>query len=157
MTENTAITDYWNVYVEEHPEAADKYDSAWAFGDSPRLANELLELVLQGIKTGTASNDVLFEKQGLTLPFVGGHSILLDGYGAPRAIIETTHVETVPFNEVTAEFAYSEGEDDRSLESWRHQHEVYFTREFKRYGMPFDPAMKVVCENFRVVHVKQVP
>lgn len=154
MTENTAIADYWNAYVKEHPEAADKYDSTWAFGDSPRLANELLELVLQGIKTGTASNKVLFEKQGLSLPFIGGHSILLDGDGAPRAIIETTHIETVPFNEVTAEFAYSEGEDDRSLESWRHEHEVYFTREFNRYGMPFDPTMKVVCENFRLVHVK---
>ncbi|WP_342564794.1 ASCH domain-containing protein [Paenibacillus sp. FSL R7-0345] len=157
MTENTAISEYWKTYVEEHPEAADKYDSAWAFGDSPRLADQLLELVLQGIKTGTASNKTVYEQQGISLPFTGGYSILLDGAGAPRAIIETTRIETVPFNEVTAEFAYSEGEDDRSLESWRYEHEVYFTREFQRYGMSFDPAMPVVCENFRVVHVKPLP
>ncbi|MNR29171.1 ASCH domain protein [compost metagenome] len=157
MTQNTAISEYWKAYVEEHPEAADQFDSAWAFGDNPRLADELLGLVLQGIKTGTASNEALFEIQEQKPPFIGGYSVLLDGEGNPRAIIETIKVETVPFNEVTAEFAYSEGEDDRSLESWRYEHEVYFTREFKRYGMSFDPAMKVVCENFRVVHVKQLP
>ncbi|MNB72543.1 ASCH domain protein [compost metagenome] len=157
MTQNTAISAYWKAYVEEHPEAADNYDSAWAFGDSPRLADELLGLVLEGIKTGTASNKLVYEQQGLSLPFIGGYCILLDGEGNPRAIIETTRVETVPFNEVTAEFAYTEGEDDRTLESWRYEHEAFFTREFKRYGMSFDPAMPVVCENFRVVHVKPLP
>lgn len=155
MTESTAVIEYWQAYLEEHPEAADQYDSAWAFGDNPQLADELLELVLKGIKTGTASNYALYEVRGLRLPFAGGHSILLDGGGEPRGIIETVKVEIVPFDEVTAEFAYSEGEDDRSLASWRHEHEKYFKRECESLGRPFDPAMKVVCENFRVVHVKQ--
>lgn len=120
---------------------------------NPRLADSLLELVLKGIKTGTASDYELNEIRGLSQPFVGGHSILLDASGEPRAIIATTKVEVIPFDEVTAEFAYSEGEDDRSLESWRYNHELYFTRERKLYDKPFDLQMKVVCENFEVVHI----
>ncbi|WP_151732874.1 ASCH domain-containing protein ['Paenibacillus yunnanensis' Narsing Rao et al. 2020] len=154
MNTQAEVTAYWNSYVKAHPEAADKYDSAWAFGDSPRLADELLALVLAGVKTGTASNYELYAVRGLAVPFAGGHSVLLDGEGVPRAIIETVRVEIIPFDEVGAEFAYSEGEDDRSLESWRYNHELYFTRENQAYGRPFDPQMPVVCENFRVVHVR---
>lgn len=153
MTLTPEITKYWESYLVNHPEAADKFDSAWAFGDNPRLADELLELVLSGIKTGTAQNYELIEAQGLAMPFAGGLSILLDSQGQPRAIIETTKVEVVPFAEVTAEFAYSEGEDDRSLESWRYEHEVFFTRELQREGKPFDPEMRVVCETFRLVDI----
>ncbi|WP_254075412.1 ASCH domain-containing protein [Paenibacillus tritici] len=152
MTLTPEIAKYWETYLVQHPEAADKFDSAWAFGDNPRLADELLDLVLRGIKTGTAQNYDLLEAQGLPLPFAGGLSILLDSTGQPRGIIETTKVEIVPFAEVTAEFAYSEGEDDRSLESWRHEHEVFFTRELQREGKSFDPNMRVICETFRLVH-----
>lgn len=153
MTLTPEIAKYWESYLLKHPEAADKFDSAWAFGDNPRLADELLDLVLRGIKTGTAQNFELIEAQGLTMPFTGGLSILLDSEGQPRAIIETTKVEVVPFAEVTAEFAYSEGEDDRSLESWRYEHEVFFTRELERESKPFDPDMRVVCETFQLVHI----
>ena len=155
MTLTPQITKYWEAYLVQHPEAAKRFDSAWAFGDNPRLADELLALVLSGIKTGTAQNYELVEAKGLPLPFIGGLSVLLDSEGQPRAIIETTKVEVVPFDEVTAEFAYSEGEDDRSLESWRHEHEVFFTRELKNEGKDFDPDMRVICENFRLVHVNQ--
>lgn len=106
MTLTPEIAKYWESYLAEHPEAADKFDSAWAFGDNPRLADELLDLVLRGIKTGTAQNYELIKAQGLSMPFTGGLSVLLDSTGQPRAIIETTKVEVVPFAEVTAEFAY---------------------------------------------------
>ncbi|MHA6531021.1 ASCH domain-containing protein [Paenibacillus sp. BAC0078] len=109
---------------------------------------------MNGTKTGTAMNYELNEVRGVPLPFIGGHSILLDSNGEPRGIIETTKVEIVPFAEVTAEFAYSEGEDDRTLESWRYEHEAYFTRELKSYAKGFDPGMRVVCENFRLIHRK---
>ncbi|WP_019912784.1 ASCH domain-containing protein [Paenibacillus sp. HW567] len=154
MTEKLEITQYWNDYLKDHPEAADYYDSAWAFGDNPRLADELLALVLDGTKTGTAMNYELNEVLGVPLPFIGGHSILLDSNGEPRGIVKTTKFEIVSFAEVTAEFAYSEGEDDRTLESWRYEHEVYFTRELKAYNKEFDPGMRVICENFKLVHRK---
>ena len=73
---------------------------AWAFGDSAEEADELLQLVLDGTKTATASALWDYEAEGEALPEVGSLSILLDGRGHPRALINTTDVEVVPFDEV---------------------------------------------------------
>ena len=122
---------------------------AWSFGDSPRVADELLALVLAGRKTATSSSLPEYEAGGEPLPRVGELSILLDGAGRPRALIRTTHVETVPFGQVTAEFAAAEGEGDRSLESWRGEHRRYFRRVLGSEG--FDDATPVVCERFELL------
>jgi len=53
---------------------------------------------------------------------------------------------------VTAEFAYSEGEDDRTLESWRREHRKYFTRVLAARGVVFDASSHVVMESFEVVY-----
>lgn len=124
---------------------------AWAFGDSPRLADELLGLVLAGTKTATASAVWEYEAAGEPLPRPGDLSIVLDGAGEPRALLRTTDVTTVPFEDVTAEHADAEGEDDRTLESWRTEHERYWRRTLADIGREFDPSMPVVCERFRVL------
>ncbi|MCL6601368.1 MAG: ASCH domain-containing protein [Paenibacillus sp.] len=144
---------FWKEYLKLHPEAGEIYD-VWSFGDNPRLAYELLELVRQGVKTGTASSYDLYEMRGETVPFLGGYSVILDEKGDPKVIVVTTKLQILPFDEVGAEFAYTEGEDDRTLESWRHEHELYFTREWNAINKPFNPKMKVVCENFKVVYMK---
>ena len=41
--------------------------------------------------------------------------IVTDGRGIPHALIATTRVDVVPFDEVSAEHAFLEGEGDRSL------------------------------------------
>lgn len=155
MSNETKIKLFWEEYTQLHPQAADNYE-AWAFGDSPQMADELLDLVIRGIKTGTASNYEIYAVCDETLPEeIGRHSILLDGHGNPQAVIVTTDVQITPFDEVGADFAYSEGEDDRTLESWRHEHEIFFSRESLTFlKKPFDPKMKVVCENFRLVYSK---
>ena len=128
---------------------------AWSFGDNPGLADELLSLVLDGTKTATSSAAESYEHDGVPMPAVGDLSILLDGGGWPRALIRTTSVEVVPFAEVPADLAAAEGEDDRSLDSWRREHEVYFRRVLEGTGVEFGPALPVVTERFEVVY--QVP
>ncbi|MDO8145516.1 MULTISPECIES: ASCH domain-containing protein [unclassified Isoptericola] len=125
---------------------------AWAFGDSPRLADELLRLVLVGTKTATASLVVEYEDAGEPEPRKGDLSILLDGAGEPRALIRTTQVDRVPFGEVTAEHAWREGEDDRTLESWRTEHERYWRRTLAGTAHEFDPSLEVLCERFKVLY-----
>ncbi len=121
---------------------------AWSFGDDPRLADELLAHVLSGRKTGTST--ALAELgPDEPLPRVGELSILLDGGGRPRALVRTSEVETVRFDEVDAAFAAAEGEDDLSLESWREQHEIYWRRVLGDDA--FDPAMQVVTERFELL------
>ncbi|MGC5168958.1 isochorismatase family protein [Luteimicrobium sp. DT211] len=123
---------------------------AWSFGDSPRLADELLALVLAGRKTATTASLLEYEDDGEPLPRPGELSILLDGRGRPRALVRTASVEVVPFADVTAGFAAAEGEGDRSLASWREEHARYFRRVLG--DDRFDERMPVVCERFELLH-----
>jgi uncharacterized protein YhfF len=122
---------------------------AWAFGASAEEADELLRLVLEGTKTATASALWDFEAEGEALPQVGSLSILLDGSGHPRALVNTTAVAVVPFDEVGEEHARLEGEGDRSLAFWRDAHERFFGQVSSR---GFEPDMPVVLERFEVVY-----
>lgn len=125
---------------------------AWSFGDSPRLADELLALVLAGTKTGTAALVWEYEHEGEPIPRKGDLSIVLDGDGRPAALIRTKSVDVVPFDEVTAEHAHSEGEGDRTLASWRADHEAYF-RRCTPDGV-FTHGSPVVCERFELLYPK---
>ncbi len=129
--------------------------AAWAFGDNAALADELLALVLDGTKTATASALWDYEADDEPMPQPDDLSILLDGAGMPRAVIRTTDVITVPFDDVDAAHAHAEGEDDRTLASWRRGHETFFRRtaaaraEVDPRG--FDGSMPIVLERFELV------
>jgi uncharacterized protein YhfF len=123
---------------------------AWAFGDSPRLADELLDLVLRGVKTATTSAVWEHTEAGTPLPEPGDLSIVLDGRGHPRALLRTTDVRTVRFADVDAEHAYLEGEDDRTLETWTAEHDRYFRRLAAAAGRTFDGDTEVLLERFEV-------
>jgi uncharacterized protein YhfF len=126
---------------------------AWSFGDEPELAEKLLAAVLAGDKTATSSALWDYDDEGAPLPMVGELSILLDGAGHPRALIRTTSVETTTFDQVDEDFAAAEGEDDRTLESWREGHEAYFRRNLPE-GREFTTDMPVVCERFELLYPK---
>lgn len=123
--------------------------SAWAFGDAPDV---LADLVLRGIKTGTASTYALYELENEPLPAVGDYGVVLDSRREAKCIVRTTKVYVTPFDEVSADHARKEGEGDRSLAYWRAVHEAFFRRELAEAGLAFDPKMKVVCEEFELVY-----
>lgn len=133
----------WSLYSQKENITAD-YE-AWAFGDQP---DELAQLVLKGIKTGTASAYPIYELEGLELPKEGEYSIILDAQDNAVCIIKTEKVFIVPFDEVDERQAYKEGEGDRSLAYWRKVHEEFFKGEMQEAGLIFDNKMKVVCEEF---------
>jgi uncharacterized protein YhfF len=116
---------------------------SFAFGDGPDLADELLELVLKGVKTATCSTE---DEPNLSTP--GERWIVLDGRGDPRCVIETTEVTFRRFGDVDAAFAHDEGEGDRSLAYWRSAHRKYFGRLGK-----FSENMMLMCERFRLVEI----
>lgn len=121
---------------------------AWSFGATPEQADELLALVLDGIKTATASSFDDYAAEGEDPPVPGTLSIVLDGAGHPRALVVTTDVRTVPFHQVEADHAWEEGEGDRSLEHWRAVHERFFTE----HASGFRADMPVLLERFRVLY-----
>lgn len=124
---------------------------AWAFGDSPRMANRLGALVVRGEKTATCSLLWSYEVEGEALPREGAREIILDGEGRPMCVVETGQVDIRPFNAVDEEFARAEGEGDRTLAYWRDAHWRFFTRECERIGREPDETMPLVCERFRVI------
>jgi uncharacterized protein YhfF len=114
---------------------------SFVFGDSPKLADELLELVLEGVKTATCSTE---DEPNTSTP--GERWIVRDGRGTPRCVIETLEVSYRRYSEVDAAFAHDEGEGDRSLAFWRDAHRRYFGRQGK-----FSEDMMLMCERFRLV------
>ena len=76
---------------------------SFAFGDGPALADELLELVLAGVKTATCSTE---DEPNTSTP--GERWIVRDGRGMPRCVIESTEVTYRRFAEVDATFAHEE-------------------------------------------------
>lgn len=146
--EISAFWDSCRTAVDGLPEALPE---AWAFGATPRQADELLELVLSGTKTETASSLWDYEFDDEPLPVENSFSIVLDGRGLPAAVIQTVSVSIVPFSDVTEAHAYAEGEGDRSLRSWREDHEHYW-REHSSDARRFDLQMPVVCEQLRLVY-----
>jgi uncharacterized protein YhfF len=116
---------------------------SFAFGDSPALADELLELVMKGTKTATSSTE-----DEPNISSSGERWVVLDGRGDPRCVIETTEVTFRRFDEVDAAFAFDEGEGDRSLGYWREAHRRYFGRLGR-----FREDMMLMCERFRLVEV----
>lgn len=152
MPEHTV---FWKQYLAtlaaDHPHHQATYE-AWGFGDSPAMADELGRLVMDGIKTATASLLKEYEVENESVPQVGDFSIILDGREQPMCIIETTEVNIKPFHRVDAQFAYDEGEDDRTLESWIAGHERFFKRQCAGYGWEFSHEMLIVFERFNVVY-----
>jgi uncharacterized protein YhfF len=118
----------------------------WAFGDSKEMANELCALILAGKKTATSTALYSYELDNQPVPEPGNRSVILDGSGQARCVIECISAEAVPFDEVDAEFAADEGEGDLSLKYWRKTHQAFFERQ----GY-FAPDMLLVCEHFRMV------
>ena len=115
-----------------------------AFGATAEEADELAELIVRGVKTATSGAVWDYEAEDEPLPEV-------DGHGHPRALIVTTQVEVVPFDEVSAEHAAAEGEGDGSLEHWRSTHQEFFTR-VATHENGFAHDMPVLCTRFRVLH-----
>jgi uncharacterized protein YhfF len=67
---------------------------------------------------------------------------------------KATSVEIKTFNEVEEAYAYSEGEDDRTLESWKREHWTYWTRKSKKLGFTMKENLPVICENFELIYPK---
>lgn len=148
------IEQFWQSYLAACPEetAGQATYVAEPFGDNAQLADELGQLIVQGVKTATCSALWEWEAEGSPLPEVGLKTIVLNGRSEPLCIIETTEVTIRPFNEVDEQFAYEEGEDDRSLASWREGHWRYFSRVLPKIGKKPTKEMPLVCERFRLVY-----
>lgn len=148
---------FWDAYLATLSPAAahaaeGRFYEAFHFDDNEPSCTELGALVLAGTKRATTGSLWVLEAAGKPVPRAGDLNIVTAWDGAPLCVIETTAVEVVAFEEVTAEFAAREGEGDRSLVQWRRDHWDFLGRECTRIGRTRDLRMPCVCEDFRVVY-----
>lgn len=124
------------------------YFECFAFGDNPKMADELLALVLSGKKTATVS--VVLENE--QSPSVGDCSLVLDGCGNPACVIKTVHLETVKFCDLTWDMVKLEGEDE-TFEQWKAGNIRYWTRDAEKRGYTFTEQTPITFECFEVIEV----
>lgn len=150
-----SCAELWSVFLgsgsDAAGEAAGSTYTSWQFGYGVEQGDRLLAYVLSGSKRATTGALWTYEHEGETVPTAGDFSVVTDGSGVARCVIRTTSVEIVPFDSVGEQFAFEEGEGDRSLEYWRRTHWDYFVRELASMGQTAQPDMPVVCERFDVV------
>jgi len=143
----------WDDYLHAHPglALADEVPVAEHFGDTSALADTLLDLVLSGRKRATATLALEFRLEGQDLPRIGSHWIACDGAGVPRVVLRSLELRLGPLDSADPDFAWDEGEDDRSLDSWRREHVRYWRRICASRGIEWNEELEVVFERFSVV------
>ena len=147
--DQAAAAEMWRAYESARPDAvaaAPEY-TVEHFGDYPALADELLALVLSGRKRATADLASEFLHRGDSLPRIGSHWIACDSTGAPRIIIRSTEFRIGPSTSVDAQFAFDEGEGDRTLATWTRDHR----EDWAARGAVWDQSEDVIFERFSVV------
>ncbi len=117
----------------------------WKLGTNKTESNYLFNLVKQGIKTATS---YLYDE---TFVETSKYSILTNWDETEEIRLETISFYTVPFNDVTKEHAWKEGEGSRTLEEWKLVHKEFFAKRLALQGKEFNEDIKIVCEEFRIV------
>jgi uncharacterized protein YhfF len=138
------VSQFWGEFVAAT--GIDGEHSAWGFGNTPEMMTELGLLVRNGPKRATASLRSWYD-DGDPMPRPGDLSVVLDGDGEPLCVIRTTGVDVRTFAAVDEDFAWAEGEGDRSLTHWRTVHLTFFASE----GRPADDDTEVVLERFELL------
>lgn len=136
----------WADYVAAHPQHRDEVPAVGRFGDSPAMADALLDLVLHGPKRATCG--VPDPDEPVVL---GGHWVVLDGTGTSRVVLRTTDVRTGRLDSVDDTFAWDEGEGDRSRDYWLREHRRFVARTLELPEGADVDDVEVVFERFAVV------
>ena len=154
--QRTASTDrFWRSFCEAAGVQVDEYEVV-SFGDSTAMATELADLVVSGRKRATAGLLRDFGSDGDPPPMLGGYVVLIDGEARPRAIWRTTEVHIGPLVSVDQQFAWDEGEGDRTQEWWLSAHRSYFGRQAGVQGFEMHDEIDTVFERFEVLWPSEI-
>lgn len=145
------IQKYWEKFCNKNNISIKTEYEAWSFGNTKEMADKLSDLVNRKIKTATTSAYELYES-GEKIPQVGEYNIILDGSNKPVCITQTKVVYICPYNLITPEHAWHEGEGDRSYDYWREVHDKFFKQEYSEYGKSFYEQAPMICEVFEKIY-----
>lgn len=126
------------------------------FGFPGPLRDLLVDAILAGEKTTTASLVVGYEHENEPLPKPGERQVVVNSAGDPVAVIETTEVRVLRLADVDLDHALGEGEGYASVAEWRAGHEEFWHSAQVREEMDdpeftVDDDTLVVAQRFRLV------
>jgi uncharacterized protein YhfF len=118
------------------------------FGTPGTFRDELIELVLKGIKRATAGTlEWDYEAEGEPVEVVGEQLAVLNSDGRHIATIQATKVDVFRFADVPDEFALAEGEGDLSGDDFRSSHLRYWSK----LGLSITEDTQIVLLYFTLV------
>ena len=141
---------FWEAFIGENPRLnylSGHKINAWSFGNTPEIADDLIELVLEGKKIATCSLLRAYQGSEDEIPRAGTYQLLCDGSNRPRCVIFCTDTFICRFDEISEKHAYEEGEGDQTLGYWREVHRKFFSG-YENFKEDED----LLCERFKVVY-----
>src|SRR5690606_12919133 len=149
------IEAFWRKFQDKNSEHKQvEIPLSYYFCDNQKDADECAELVQEGIKQATTHSLSGLQINEEKLPAIGDLAIVTGWDGTPKAIIKTSNVEIVKFKDISPEYAFIEGEGDKSLGYWQEVHWAYYTRELSELNLKPTIDMELVCEYFETIWPK---
>lgn len=151
------VYEMWNSFIESNPEFSDEImPESWYFHNNKEDANRLAQLTINGTKKASSGLYFWYEEAGANLPKIGTKHIVTDFDGKAKAIIEIKKVDTIPFNQISQEYAELDmGTKIQPLEKWRKAHWEFFSATMEESGINPTNEMLVVCERFETIWTQQ--
>lgn len=147
-----AVSNFWDACLPSlSAPPADGFYRVRSIGGTLETTDIITNLILAGDKTGTFTSPLMYEGDRSITPEVGAYSVLTDSTAAPRAVLQTTGLLTLPFNRITEKETAVDGPAVRSLEVWTPIHVTFFTDALKSHGKAFSDEIPVTVEKFKVV------
>ena len=151
------VYEMWNDFTELNPEfKKDGLPESSYFHNNEADAHRLAELVSIGKKKAGSNLYYWYEEANADLPKIGTKSIVTDFDGKARAIIETKRVDTIPFNQISKEYAEMDmGTTIEPLKKWKKAHWDFFANAMEQSGEKPTEEMLIVCERFETIWPKK--
>ncbi|WP_289064408.1 ASCH domain-containing protein [uncultured Zobellia sp.] len=148
-----SVSDMWNKYVESNPEFKNhEIPESEFFHNNKEDANRLAELTVNGKKKASSGLLSLYKQYNVELPKVGTKQIITDFDGKAKAMIENISVDTIPFNEISKEYAELDmGTNIEPLKKWKKAHWDFFESFLKESGQKPTEEMLIVCVRFETI------
>ncbi|NKB42961.1 MAG: ASCH domain-containing protein [Alphaproteobacteria bacterium] len=154
--EKTETTDaFWTAAKESGVPLGNDY---WVrrIGANKETVDIILGLVLSGEKCGTFGLKHILDRQPGPGPVVDADAVVVDMTGEPHAIVKTTQLTPVAYQDITEAHLTIEGPGARKLETWQNIHWPYWTKLIEPYGLEPSQDMMVMVEHFDLVFPRTV-
>ena len=148
-----SVYEMWNDYTKSNPEfKKGELPDSWSFHNNKADANRLAKLVLSGQKKAGSGLYTWYKEANLDLPKIGTKHIITDFDGKALAIIEIKKVDTIPFNQISKDYAELDmGTKIDPLKKWKKAHWNFFSKVLQENGETPTEEMLIVCERFKII------